>query len=223
MLVDLNNVKKEYYLGKAKVQALRGISLTINRGDFITLAGSSGSGKTTLLNLVGCLDTPTEGTVFFGGTDISKLDLTERAHLRNEKIGFIFQSFNLIPVLNVYENVELPARVGKRKANGRELKDWIMHLIEAVGLGERIKHKPEELSGGQRQRVAVARALVNKPELVLADEPTGNLDSETAMKILDIMRKLNQEAKTTFLFSTHDQEIIQRCDSVVRIKDGHLV
>jgi putative ABC transport system ATP-binding protein len=223
MLVELNNVKKEYSLGKAKVQALRGITLNINRGDFITIAGPSGSGKTTLLNLVGCLDTPTEGTVFFDGVDISTLDLTQRAYLRNEKIGFIFQSFNLIPVLNVYENVELPVRVGRRKASGRELKDWIMHLIEAVGLADRIKHKPEELSGGQRQRVAVARALVNKPHLVLADEPTGNLDSETAVKILDIMRKLNQEAKTTFLFSTHDQEIIQRCDSVVRIKDGHLV
>jgi putative ABC transport system ATP-binding protein len=223
MDIVLRNVKKQYPLGKATVRALNGIDFRVPPRAFITVAGPSGSGKTTLLNLIGCLDTASEGTVLLDDVDVKRLGPTQRAYLRNEKIGFIFQSFNLIPVLDVYENVELPARVGRRKKNGAALRDWIMHLIEAVGLEDRIKHRPEELSGGQRQRVAIARALVNRPELVLADEPTANLDSDTAMTILDLMRRLNAEERTTFVFSTHDPDIIERCDSVVRIKDGLLV
>ncbi len=220
MEVVLSEVKKEYTMGKTKVEALRGIDLTVKSGDFITIAGPSGSGKTSLLNIIGCLDTRFGGKGSFGGIDIKSLNLTEQAILRNEKIGYIFQSFNLLPVLNVYENIELPAKIGRKRNNGKGLRDWIMHLIDMVGLMDRINHKPEELSGGQRQRVAIARALVNKPQLVLADEPTANLDSETAIKILELMRKLNTEENTTFVFSTHDQDIIELCDPVVRIKSG---
>ncbi len=223
MEIILRNVKKEYSLGKAKVEALKGINFTVHSRDFLTFAGPSGSGKTSLLNMVGCLDTPTQGEVLFDGINVQSLDLTERAYLRNEKIGFIFQSFNLIPVLNVYENIELPARIGRRRTDGKKLKAWIMHLIEVVGLSDRVKHRPDELSGGQRQRVAIARALVNKPELVLADEPTANLDSDTSLKILELLRQLNHEEQTTFIFSTHDQEIIERSDRVVRLKDGLFV
>lgn len=223
MEILLRNVFKEYPLGKSKVEALKGINYQIKSRDFLTFAGPSGSGKTSLLNLIGCLDSPSSGEVLFDGVDVKTLDLTKRAYLRNEKIGFIFQSFNLVPVLNVYENIELPARIGRKRENGKALKEWIMHLVAAVGLDDRIKHRPDELSGGQRQRVAIARALVNRPELVLADEPTANLDSDTALKILDLMRKLNTEEKTTFIFSTHDQDIIDRCDRVVRLKNGQLL
>jgi putative ABC transport system ATP-binding protein len=222
MNIQLCNVKKEYALGKATVRALNGIDFDIQARDFITLAGPSGSGKTSLLNLIGCLDTPTEGTVLVDKVDVKKLDLSQRAWLRNEKIGFIFPSFNLLPVLDVYENVELPARVGKKRRSRRELHDWVMHLIGAVGLQDRIKHRPEALSGGQRQRVAIARALVNNPQIVLADEPTANLDSDTAVNILDLMHKLNEEEHTAFIFSTHDQDIVDRCSRVVRIKNGVL-
>jgi putative ABC transport system ATP-binding protein len=223
MHIVLHGVKKVYPLGKATVPALNGVDFHVKPRDFITVAGPSGSGKTTLLNLLGCLDTASEGSVLLDGVDVKALSLTQRAHLRNEKIGFIFQSFNLVPVLNVYENVELPARIGRRPRSARVLRDWIMHLIAAVGLEDRIRHRPEELSGGQRQRVAIARALVNRPQLVLADEPTANLDSDTAMQTLALMRSLNEEERTAFVFSTHDQDIIDHCHTVVRMKDGRLV
>jgi len=202
------------------VEALKGIDFQVGARDFITIAGPSGSGKTSLLNMLGCLDTPASGAVEFDGVDVQSLDLTQRAVLRNEKIGYIFQSFNLMPVLNVYENIELPARIGRRRVQPRQLKEWIMHLVDSVGLSERVKHRPDELSGGQRQRVAIARALVNKPELLLADEPTANLDGETAQKILELLRKVNKEEQTALVFSTHDQDIIDQCDRVVRMKSG---
>lgn len=218
----LNKVDKEYSLGNTKVKALNGVDLIIKSQDFITVAGPSGSGKTTLLNMLGCLDTPCSGEVLFDGVNSNSLSLSERAHLRNEKVGFIFQSFNLMPVLNVYENIELPAKIGRKKQSNKELQEWIMHLVDSVGLADRVKHRPDELSGGQRQRVAIARALVNKPELVLADEPTANLDSNTGMRILDLMRKLNQEEQTAFVFSTHDPDVIDLCDHVVRMKNGSI-
>lgn len=223
MEIILKDVKKDYTLGKTKVPALHGVSLTIKAGDFLTVAGPSGSGKTSLLNILGCLDKPQEGEVIFDGANVNQLDITERAHLRNEKIGYVFQSFNLMPVLNVYENIELPARIGRKRQDEKKLRDWIMHLIDAVGLSERINHRPEELSGGQRQRVAIARALVNKPKLLLADEPTANLDSDTAVKILDLLRKFNREEKTALVFSTHDQEIIDQCHDVLRMRNGVLM
>ncbi len=223
MEIVLSNLHKEYTLGKTKVQALRGVSLTVKEQDFLTLAGPSGSGKTSLLNMLGCLDTPQEGEVRFDGVDANRLSASDRANLRNEQIGYVFQSFNLLPVLNVYENIELPARLGRKRHNPTELRHWIMHLIDAVGLSDRLHHRPDELSGGQRQRVAIARALVNKPKLLLADEPTANLDSETAIKILELLRRINREEKTAMVFSTHDPEIIEQCDHVVRMRDGQLV
>lgn len=218
----LNKVDKEYSLGNTKVKALNGVDFIIKSQDFITVAGPSGSGKTTLLNMLGCLDTPSHGEVLFDGINSNTLSLSDRAHLRNEKVGFIFQSFNLMPVLNVYENIELPAKIGRKKQANKELQEWIMHLVDSVGLADRVKHRPDELSGGQRQRVAIARALVNKPELVLADEPTANLDSNTGMRILDLMRKLNQEEQTAFVFSTHDPDVIDICDHVVKMKNGSI-
>ena len=223
MNVILRQVTRDYQLGQTTVTALHQVDFRISQGDFITVAGPSGSGKTTLLNMLGVLDTPTSGTVEMDGQNVGTLDLTARAQLRNLKIGFIFQSFNLVPVLSVYENIELPTLIGKKPKGRKETQDWIMYLISAVGLQDRVKHKPDELSGGQRQRVAIARAFVNKPELILADEPTANLDSATAMNILDLMRQLNREENTAFAFSTHDPEIIERCHRVVRMKDGRIV
>lgn len=223
MEIKLTNVSKEYDLGATKVHALRDINFAVNADDFITIAGPSGSGKTTILNMLGCLDTPTSGTVTFDGVDSSKLDLKEQALLRNEKIGIIFQSFNLVPVLSVYENIELPTLIGEKPQKRKDTKEWIMHLIESVGLQDRVHHKPEELSGGQRQRVAIARALVNRPQLVLADEPTANLDSVTSLRILELMRQLNKDESTAFVFSTHDPEIIEHCDTVVKMRDGAIL
>ncbi|MFN7571014.1 MAG: ABC transporter ATP-binding protein [Betaproteobacteria bacterium] len=223
MEIVLNNVHKRYALGKTEVQALRGVSLRVQAQDFLTLAGPSGSGKTSILNMLGCLDTPQEGEVLFDGVNVGRLSATERAHLRNETIGYIFQSFNLMPVLNVYENVELPARIGRGRPDEKRLREWVLHLIDAVGLADRVHHRPDELSGGQRQRVAIARALTNHPQLLLADEPTANLDSETALKILELLRKVNREEKTALVFSTHDPEISEHCDHVLRMRDGQLV
>lgn len=223
MEIKLTNVSKEYDLGATKVHALKDINFTVDSNDFITIAGPSGSGKTTILNMLGCLDTPTSGSVTFDGVDSGNLDLTQQALLRNEKIGIIFQSFNLVPVLSVYENIELPTLIGAKPQKRKDSKDWIMHLIESVGLSDRVDHKPEELSGGQRQRVAIARALVNRPQLVLADEPTANLDSVTSLRILELMRQLNKDENTAFVFSTHDPDIIEHCDAVVRMRDGMIL
>jgi putative ABC transport system ATP-binding protein len=221
--IVLKKVTKNYQLGQTTVEALKGVNLTVKSNDFLTVAGPSGSGKTSLLNMIGCIDSPTSGTVLFDGVDVNQLNLTEKAILRNEKIGFIFQSFNLMPVLSVYENIELPTLIGKKPRKRKETRDWIMHLITSVGLESRVKHKPDELSGGQRQRVAIARALVNNPALILADEPTANLDSDTSLIILDLMRQLNKEENTAFLFSTHDPDIVARCDTVIHVRDGLIV
>lgn len=223
MEIVLKQVKKEYTLGKTTVAALKGVDFRVQAQDFITIAGPSGSGKTSMLNMLGCLDTPLSGEVLFDGVSVQTLDMNARAVLRNEKIGYIFQSFNLMPVFNVYENIELPARIGGRKQDVKQLRAWIMHLVEAVGLSDRVTHRPDELSGGQRQRVAIARALVNKPQLVLADEPTANLDADTAQRILELLRELNQKEKTALVFSTHDQDIIDQCDRVVRMKSGNII
>ena len=223
MEIKLTNVSKEYTLGKTVVSALKNVNFKVQKRDFLTIAGPSGSGKTSLLNLLGCLDIPSTGQVHFDGMNVASLSRTKLAELRNSRIGFIFQSFNLMPVLNVYENIELPARIGDSKMPSKELKEWILHLIDAVGLSDRIKHKPEELSGGQRQRVAIARALVNKPSIILADEPTANLDSVTGQSILDLLKKLNREENTALVFSTHDIEIIDQCDRVIRMRNGEII
>lgn len=222
-IVQLEDVKKIYTLGKTEVPAVRGVSFSIKKGDFASIVGPSGSGKSTILNMIGCIDQPTEGKVSINGTATGGLKDKALTKLRHQTLGFIFQSFNLIPVLNVYENIEFPLLLGKNKMNKKETKEWIEYLVEAVGLKEHIIHKSNELSGGQRQRVAIARALVTKPEIVLADEPTANLDSKTGQNILELMRKMNADLNTTFIFSTHDTTIMDIADHVVQLLDGLVV
>jgi len=220
-IVSAVDVSRIYKLGKTEVPALRGVSLEIHAGEFLAVAGPSGSGKTTLLNLIGCVDTPTSGVVHVDGQDTSTLSERALTDLRLRKIGFIFQTFNLVPVLTVFQNVEFPLLLqgGIGKAERRQR---VMGLLAAVGLDGHARHRPSELSGGQRQRVAVARALVGRPKLVLADEPTANLDSQTGGNIIDLMRELNRKDGTTFLFSTHDPKVLAHATAVVRIADGVL-
>ncbi|HAN95653.1 MAG: ABC transporter ATP-binding protein [Limnochordia bacterium] len=222
-IVELENVRKIYYLGKTEVHALRGVSFSIEKGDFVSIVGPSGSGKSTILNLIGCIDQPTEGLVKINGTVTEGLTDRELTNLRHKTVGFIFQSFNLIPVLNVYENIEFPLLLGKDRPGKKEMREWIMYLIEAVGLADHVHHRSNELSGGQRQRVAIARALATKPEIVLADEPTANLDSKTGQSIIELMKKMNAELNTTFIFSTHDTTIMSIADHVIRLLDGQVV
>jgi putative ABC transport system ATP-binding protein len=221
-IVSVQNVSKDYQLGKTVVPALRGVSLEIDRGEFLSIAGPSGSGKTTLLNLIGCVDTATAGTVLVGGRDTRQLTERQLTDLRLHTIGFIFQSFNLVQVLSVFQNVEFPLLL-QGKLTTREREARVMGLLEAVGIAGYRRHRPSELSGGQRQRVAVARALVSAPRLVLADEPTANLDSQTGATIIDLMKEMNRRDGTTFIFSTHDPKVMSHASAVIRIADGQLV
>lgn len=220
--VRLEAVHRRYLLGETVVHALKGVTLDLHRGEFTAVVGPSGSGKSTLLHLVGCIDAPDEGRVLIEGTDVATLTDDGRSALRNQKIGFIFQSFNLVPVLDVYENVELPLLINPTISAG-ERADRVMQAIRDVDLEPQLRHRPDKLSGGQRQRVAIARALVSSPLLVLADEPTANLDSGTAHRILDLMLELNERRKVTFFFSTHDEKLMARVARVVHLKDGELV
>ncbi len=221
-IVSVQNVSKDYMLGKTVVPALRGVSIDIGKGEFLSIAGPSGSGKTTLLNLVGCVDTPTGGRVLVNGQDTSRLSERALTDLRLRTIGFIFQSFNLVQVLSVFQNVEFPlllqGGLGKKERQAR-----VLGLLDAVGIGSHARHRPSELSGGQRQRVAVARALVTRPALVLADEPTANLDSQTGATIIDLMKEMNRRDGTTFIFSTHDPQVMSHASAIVRIADGQLL
>ena len=219
-IIELNKVVKNYSLGKVQVKAVRGVEISIEKGDFVSIAGPSGSGKTTILNMIGCIDTPTTGTVRINNSSTGDLSDKELTTLRHRTLGFIFQLFNLIPVLNVYENIEFPLLLGKQKMDKQEKKEWIDTLIEEVGLKEWRNHRPNELSGGQRQRVAIARALVTKPQIVLADEPTANLDSKTGEDIIRLMKMINREQQTTFVFSTHDPDIVEIADHIIRLHDG---
>jgi putative ABC transport system ATP-binding protein len=221
-VVSLENVSKDYNLGKVTVPALRNVSLEIAEGDFISIAGPSGSGKTTLLNLIGCVDIATSGKVHINGKDTRDLSERQLTSLRLDTIGFIFQSFNLISVLSVFQNVEFPLLL-QGKLNPKERHDRIMELLKKVGIAEYAKHRPNELSGGQRQRVAIARALVTRPRLVLADEPTANLDSKTGETIIDLMKEMNEVEKTTFIFSTHDARVMAHAKTIVNIADGQIV
>jgi len=221
-IVSVKNAVKNYTLGSVVVPALRGVTLDVMEGDFIAIAGPSGSGKTTLLNLIGCVDTPTSGTVEVEGKDTLKLSERQLTTLRLHTIGFIFQSFNLVSVLSVFQNVELPLLL-QRTMTGAERAQRVMALLDRVGIREYASHRPSELSGGQRQRVAIARALVTRPGIVLADEPTANLDSVTGQNILDTMKELNRTEKTTFIFSTHDQKVMSHANAIVRLADGKLV
>ncbi len=222
VIVELEEVRKVYPLGKVEVEAVKSVSFSIEKGDFISIAGPSGSGKTTILNMIGCVDRPTSGKVVINGNATKDLSDKALTTLRHETLGFIFQSFNLIPVLNVRENVEFPLLLGKAKGTKAEREDWIDYLIEEVGLTQWASHRSNELSGGQRQRVAIARALVTKPHIVLADEPTANLDSKTGEQILELMKKINREMQTTFIFSTHDAKIVNIADHVIRLQDGNV-
>src|SRR5205085_8480073 len=219
-LIALDGVNKTYRLGRVRVSALEGVALTIARGDFVAIAGPSGSGKTTLLNLVGCIDKPDAGRIVVDDVDVTRTPLHRLSALRLNTLGFIFQTFNLIPVLNAYENVEYPLllqNVARRERDAR-VRRW----LGEVGLSEQLKQRPDQLSGGQRQRVAIARAMVTEPKLVLADEPTANLDSDTGARILDLLAKLNAETGTTFIFATHDPAVISRAHRCVRLRDGRI-
>lgn len=218
-VVDIKNVYKSYQLGSTKVHALSGLSLQIKKGEFTALIGASGSGKTTLLNLVGCLDDADRGDVLIENVSVRNLTEDQKSELRNQKIGYIFQSFNLIPVLNVFENVEIPLTV-RTELTTEQRKQKVMAALKDVGLEDLSLNRPDQLSGGQRQRVAIARALVTEPSLILADEPTANLDSKTAHHIIDLMLELNQKHHMTFFFCTHDEKLMGRVQRIVKIKDG---
>jgi len=218
-MIKLENVRKIYQLGETQVQALRGLDIEIKEGEFIAIMGPSGSGKSTLLHLLGCLDVPTDGKVQLGEVELADLDEDTLAQIRGKKIGFVFQTFNLIPTLTALENVELPLFF--QGVPRREQQRRAQELLEKVGLGDRVHHKPSQLSGGERQRVAIARALANDPEIILADEPTGNLDSESGKAVLELLKQLNREGRTIILV-THNPEAAAYADRIVRIKDGKI-
>ena len=213
----LEKVWKVYKMGSVEVEALRGVSLKIERGEFVAIMGPSGSGKSTLMNIMGLLDTPTRGKVYLMGRDVSRLGEDELAEIRGKTVGFVFQRFNLLPYLTALENVLLPTLF-----LGEKREDRARELLEAVGLGHRIHHLPSQLSGGEQQRVAIARALINDPEIILADEPTGNLDSKTGKQIMEIFRDLHKKGKTLILV-THDEEVAGYAERVVRIRDGRIL
>lgn len=218
-LLGLKGVTKIYQQGKIEVPALRGIDLTVEAGEFTTIFGPSGSGKTTLLNMIGCLDKPSGGSIDFNGSRLEDLDKKGLAMIRRHNVGFVFQSYNLIPVLTAYENVEFAIRLIK-KDDHEEIRDRVMKMLAAVGLEGLENRKPNELSGGQKQRVAIARALVKEPRLVLADEPSANLDSKTSEEVLEVMVKMNKELGTTFIFSTHDPRVMDYARRLIEIRDG---
>ena len=219
--VELVDLTKHYKQGKTVVRALDGVTLSVEAGEFVSVMGRSGSGKTTLLDLVGLLLRPTSGKVLIDGADTSRLSDGKRADMRGERIGFIFQEYNLLPGLNVMENVLLPlryvkSRVGDGKTRARD-------LLQVVGLGDRVRHRPDELSGGEQQRVAIARSLINRPALVLGDEPMGAVDSQTSMELLALMRQMNREENATFMIVSHDLELASRADRMIRLKDGRVI
>lgn len=217
MVIDIRNITKVYTIGSEQVHALRGVSMTIAKNEYIALMGPSGSGKSTMMNMIGCLDTPTAGEYYFEGQDVARLSDDQLAEIRNKRIGFVFQNFNLIPRSNVFHNVELPMIYAG--VNSTERRRATLDAIEKVGLTARMQHKPNELSGGQRQRVAIARALVNNPSIILADEPTGNLDSKTGEEIMGVFEDL-YKAGNTIILVTHEEDIASHARRVVRLKDG---
>jgi putative ABC transport system ATP-binding protein len=216
-LIELRDIRKIYYMGKIEVPALRGVDLNIGRGEFVALMGPSGSGKSTLLNMMGLLDAPTSGSIFIDGADVSSLNENERADFRLRKLGFVFQFFSLLMELSALENVALPMIMDNRKY------DRAASLLELVGLGDRANHTPNELSGGQQQRVAIARALANEPAILLADEPTANLDTESSNQIVELFRELNEQRGQTIVMVTHEPDLGEKADRIIRLKDGRVV
>ena len=221
VVIETQNLKKRYRMGKLDVSALNGVDLRVKAGEFMSIMGPSGSGKTTLLNLIGALDRPTEGTVLIKGTDIAGLDDNELAELRNREIGFVFQFFNLMARMSALKNVEMPMAFAD--VSQEERKSRATELLEKIGLGDRLDHRPTELSGGEQQRVAIARALVNNPSVVLCDEPTGNIDTETGKEIMETLRKLNRERQQTFVIVTHDPLVAGSVDRVAHMQDGLII
>tara|TARA_Y100000294_G_scaffold137709_1_gene130802 strand:+ start:441 stop:1124 length:684 start_codon:yes stop_codon:yes gene_type:complete len=219
-IVKLENISKIYRQGQVEVKALDAFSLEIGRGEFATLCGPSGSGKTTALNLIGALDVPTSGNIFLENNDLLTLSRTELSEMRRDRIGFVFQAYNLVPVLTAYENAELVLAL--QNMPRKERRERVMAILKDVGLAGLEKRRPDELSGGQQQRVAIARAIVSSPAIILADEPTANVDSATADSLLDLMENLNKDKGTTFLFSTHDQRVMDRAKRIIRLRDGKL-
>ncbi|MBI5298312.1 MAG: ABC transporter ATP-binding protein [Chloroflexi bacterium] len=217
-VANISNVTRNFTIGKVETRALRGVNLKVQSGEFTALVGPSGSGKTTLLQIIGCLDQPSSGSVVINGQDVTKLNRNQRADLRKGSLGFVFQFFALIPTLNAYENVEMPLLLGGQKNGTR--KQRVMELLDAVGLADRANHRPDQLSGGEQQRVAVARALVTRPVIVLADEPTANLDTENGKQVMEIIAKLNRETGVTFVFATHDPRVIHYARRIVTLRDG---
>jgi putative ABC transport system ATP-binding protein len=220
-MIRIDNLKKEYTVGDIKVRALRGVSFSVERGDFIAVMGPSGSGKSTLMNIIGCLDNPSDGRYLLDGVDVSGMNTNELAEIRNRKIGFVFQSFNLLPKTSALENVELPL-LYNRSGHIDDLRGAASKAIERVSLSDRLDHHPSQLSGGQKQRVAIARALVNEPSIILADEPTGNLDSTTSVDIITLFRKLNDQGITVVLV-THEPDIARYAKRIIELRDGTIV
>ncbi len=220
-LIEMSKISKDYFLGETVVHALREVDLPIEKGEFIAVWGPSGSGKTTLLNLIGVIDQYTSGQLYIDGKEVAGLSDDKRTELRNRSVGFIFQGFNLIPVLSALENVMLPLQI--RGVSFPEAREKALSRLEEVGLSDFVRHRPDRLSGGQQQRVAIARALVTNPSLVIADEPTANLDSDTSRKIIGLMRNLNEKEEATFIFSTHDQRLLDQVKRLVRLEDGRIV
>lgn len=216
-LIEMNEVEKTYYTGKVSFQALKGVDLHVDRGEYIAIVGPSGSGKSTLMNLIGCLDIPTGGEYLLDNDKVASLSANRLAEIRNKKIGFVFQAFNLLPYATAYENVEVPLLFAK--VNGKKRKERILELLSRVGLADKVNNKPTEMSGGEMQRVAIARALANDPEIILADEPTGNLDSASGNEIVKIFDELHNAGKTVVII-THDMNIANKTERVVKIKDG---
>ncbi len=217
MLIDVRSLVKTYEIGKIQVNALNGVDVQINNNEYVAIMGPSGSGKSTLMNILGCLDTPTSGEYQFGGEQVSTMNDDQLADIRNRKIGFVFQTFNLLPRANALHNVELPLIYAGVPTSKR--RDQAKKALQRVGLGDRMDHKPNELSGGQRQRVAIARALVNNPSIILADEPTGNLDSKTGEEIMSVLEELNRQGNTIILV-THDEQIASHARRIIRLRDG---
>ena len=221
-VVQLEDIHKTYDSGEVQVRAVQGVSLSIQRGEFVAMMGASGSGKSTLMNILGCLDRPTHGRYLLDGLDVSHLGRNERADIRNQKLGFVFQGFNLLSRTTALENVELPMLYGPRRLAGRALRERALQCLEIVGLANRADHFPNQLSGGQQQRVAIARALVNQPQILLADEPTGNLDSKTSVEVMGVFQKLNDQG-ITIVMVTHELDIAHYCRRNLVMRDGRIV
>jgi putative ABC transport system ATP-binding protein len=221
-VVKLENIHKIYDSGEVKVHAVRGVSIAIEQGDFVALMGASGSGKSTLMNLLGCLDRPTSGRYLLDGIDVSHLDRNELADIRNKKLGFVFQGFNLLARTTALENTELPMMYGRRKISREKMRERAMHCLSIVGLSNRADHFPSQMSGGQQQRAAIARGLVNEPQVLLADEPTGNLDSKTSVEVMGVFQKLNNEG-ITIVMVTHELDVARYCKRNLILRDGELV